>query len=146
MIEKTATTDIGAVKDIEVVYSEWDSLDEFTEHCESEGRSGETTLLERLNAVQRQNAFQTPKGTAREVLEASGPDSDEFSDALAVFKVKVANYRLSGARKVGDGIKQKESQQGLRKVRGETAHLEDEDTITMGELRAMLSEEGAPIS
>jgi len=145
MIEKSATTDIGAVTDIEVIYSEWESLDEFTQHCESEGRSGETTLLERLNAVQRQNAFQTPKGTAREVLDKFGEGSVEFEEALATFKVKVANYRLSGARKVGDGIKQKESQRGLRKVRGETAHLDDEDTITMGELREMLEAEGAPI-
>ena len=109
-------------------------------------RVGEDAVLRKFNAGEKQDAVQGPKQGLRDAADKFGIDSAEFKTAKAEYDKLVIAHVYTGKRTTGDGITQKAGQAATRRLTSATANLDDNATMTVAEIKAMLAEEGIPVA
>jgi len=106
MTTKTVDTAAGDLK-YKVEVQQFDSLDEFSDLCETRGESPDDALLGILNAAQEQNAKQGNKEAVRKALrEADGDASAEpVQEAIVAHQTASAAYLIGKPRGPVGGVK-----------------------------------------
>ena len=135
----TGDKDKGTYDECQVVVNRPTTLAEYVELLP------EVAIVNALGAYWKQNATQGPKAPWLEAVLEHGPGSDEAEAAKSEYQTKVPEYVYTGTKTRGDGVKQKESQAFTRNLQSSTANLDDDATMTMGELRALMAEENVPV-
>ena len=102
--------------------------------------SSEDAVLKAFQAYWKQNATQGPKEALRVVRDDAGLDSEAFLVAVEDYREAVAQYEYTGKRRVGDGVKQAESQAGTRRLKAAAEGLDDTATFTLAELKEMFGD------
>lgn len=102
MRTETYITTVGDEK-YEVDFQQFETLGEAFAVWEEKGNDPQDVALGLINSAQKQNALQGGKSGPREALEAHGPDSTEFADAVEAHRKTAAGYIVGAPRRSSGG-------------------------------------------